>query len=73
MKESKIKTCVKCKLGINIDDENFIELKEFNSGKLYKTLFWHKNCYREYISLTQNLKEMTNEIQSMMQGLEVVS
>lgn len=54
----KIETCIKCKLAINTKTDSFIELKEFNYGKHYKSVFWHKNCWREYFSSAKDHKEM---------------
>ena len=57
----KLKNCIKCKLGIDIKKDDFLELKEFNKGKYYNSVFWHKDCWKEFFSSKAQQKELLDK------------
>ena len=46
----KVETCFICKTGINISEDNFVEIKEFKLGKFFNSIFAHVNCWRDNMS-----------------------
>lgn len=61
--------CIKCKLFIDKTKDSFIEFNEFCDGKFYKTIFWHRDCWRDFLDIKRHQKQLMNMSEGLFNSL----
>jgi len=65
----EIKNCFICKLSINEKKDSYVEIKEFNDGEFYKSLFAHKVCWLNHLSSKALLLKANANLDRVMGGI----
>ena len=71
-KGNKPQVCIKCKLNIKPKSDSFIEVKEFNNGTYYNSVFWHKDCWKEWFSTKNEQKRLIDKANSIFSKFGLV-
>jgi len=53
----KTQSCFICRLGIDIEKENFCKISDYHNGKHFKSIYCHPNCWREHLSNKRMLQQ----------------
>jgi len=61
----KLKTCNRCKLAIDTEEERYVKVEDKNGKTLLTKLFFHKECWHQLMIG----KEKLSRIQDMAMGV----
>jgi len=65
----KNKTCMICKLAIEIDKEQFVEVKHYEKKDVILSKgYYHIQCFRDRLNGGQNLKMLQSEALGFIKG-----
>ena len=65
----KNKTCMICKLGIELDKEQFVEVKHYQKKDvLLSKGYYHIKCFRDRLNGGENLKKLQSEAMGFLKG-----
>jgi len=63
----QIETCFICKLGIDLDTDDFVKISDYHKGKHFKSIYCHPNCWREHMNSKQMLQQAMFKANQLMQ------
>ncbi len=70
----KNKTCMICKLGIEIDKEQFVEVKHYEKKDIVLSKgYYHIKCFRDKLSGNNMLKKLQEEALGFIRGAKKVA
>ena len=65
----KNKTCMICKLAIETDKEQFVEVKHYEKKDVILSKgYYHIKCFRDRLNGGENLKRLQNEAFGFIRG-----
>jgi len=65
----KNKTCMICKLGIEVDREEFVEVKHYKKKDIVLSKgYYHIKCYKDRLNGETGLKKLQAEALGFMRG-----
>ncbi len=65
----KNKTCMICKLGIEIDKEQFVEVKHYEKKDVILSKgYYHIKCYRDRLNGTEKMNKLQSAAMSFIDG-----
>ena len=69
----KNKTCMICKLAIEIDKEQFVEVKHYEKKDVILSKgYYHIKCFRERLSGGKNLQRLQSEALGFIRGAKKI-
>ena len=65
----KNKTCMICKLGIELDKEQYVEVRHYEKKDIILSKgYYHIKCFRDRLNGGENLKKLQSEAMGFIKG-----